>query len=95
MATRPIICPPGTIPGFVFFKDKFVLDEGSAKTTFFNLSDILVGVSAYSRIKISLKANNSVMLSQTDLVDSEGFVRWIAIKVLYRSEEHTSELQSH
>jgi hypothetical protein len=83
MATRPIICPPGTVPGFVFFKDKFVLDEGSVKTTFFNLSDILLGVSAYSRIKISLKSSTSVMLSQTDLVDNEGFVRWIAIKVLY------------
>jgi hypothetical protein len=83
MATRPIICPPGTVPGFIFFKDKFVLDEGGIKTTFFNLSDILLGVSAYSRIKISLKSNNSVMLSQTDLVDNEGFVKWIAIKVIY------------
>ena len=55
MATRPIICPPGTVPGFIFFKDKFVLDEGGVKTTFFDLSDILLGVSAYSRIKISLK----------------------------------------
>lgn len=83
MATRPIICPPAVIPGFIFFKDKFVLEEGSIKTTFFDLSSILVDVKAYSRIKISLKANTSVMLSQTDLVNNEGFVKWIAIKVVY------------
>jgi len=55
MASRPIICPPANIPGFVFFKDKFVLEEGNttAKVTFFNLSDILLQVKAYSRIQIS------------------------------------------
>ena len=88
MATRPIICPPAVIPGFIFFKDKFVLEEGSIKTTFFDLSSILVDVKAYSRIKISLKANTSVMLSQTDLVNNEGFVKWIAIKVVYLSLIH-------
>ena len=62
MATRPIICPPGTIPGFVFFKDKFVLDEGGIKTTFFNLSDILLGVSAYSRIKIRKEQSIIIMI---------------------------------
>ena len=87
MASRPIICPPANIPGFVFFKDKFVLEEGNttAKVTFFNLADILLQVKAYSRIQISLKSNTSVMLSQTDLTDNKGFVRWIAIKVKYPS----------
>lgn len=83
MATRPTICPPPSIPGFVFYKDRFVLEEGNTKTTFFDLSSILLGVSAYSRIKITLKPSTSVLLSQSDLVDNEGFVRWIAIKAVY------------
>ena len=83
MATRPIICPPYPVPGFIFFKDKFVLEEGSVKTTFFDLSSILSGVTSYARIKISLKANTSVLLSQSDIVDEKGFARWIAIKVIY------------
>lgn len=83
MATRPIICPPSVPPGFIFYKDKFVLEENSSKTTFFDLSKILIGVTAYSRLKITLKSNTSVMLSQSDLVDNEGFVRWIAIKAMY------------
>lgn len=83
MATRPIICPPYPVPGFIFFKDKFVLEEGSVKTTFFDLSSILSGVTSYARLKISLKANNSVLLSQSDIVDDKGFARWIAIKVVY------------
>lgn len=85
MATRPIICPPANIPGFIFYKDKFVLDSGTVKTTFFDLSNILSGVSAYARIRISLKSGTSVSLSQTDLVDEKGFVRWIAVKVKYPS----------
>jgi hypothetical protein len=88
MATRPIICPPSIPPGFVFYKDKFVLEEGGQKTTFFDLSQILIGVSAYSRLKITLKSNSSVMLSQSDLVDNEGFVRWIAIKAVYPAPEN-------
>ena len=83
MASRPIICPPGTIPGFIFFKDKFVLDESNVKTTFFDLSSLLIGVTAYSRMRINLKSNTSVMISQNDLVDDKGFARWIAIKVKY------------
>lgn len=85
MATRPIICPPSNYPGFIFFKDKFVLEEGSVKTTFFDLSKLLIGVTAYSRLKITLQPSTSVLLSQSDLVDSEGFVRWIAIKAVYPS----------
>ena len=83
MATRPIICPPSNYPGFVFYKDKFVLEEGNTKTTFFDLSSLLIGVNAYSRIKITLQPSSSVLLSQSDLVDGEGFVRWIAIKAVY------------
>jgi len=83
MATRPIICPPLTPTGFVFFKDKFVLDDGVTKTTFFDLSKILVGVSAFSRLRINLKSSTSVTISQTDIVDTEGFVKWIAIKCVY------------
>jgi hypothetical protein len=83
MATRPIICPPSNFPGFVFYKDKFVLEEGNTKTPFFDLSSLLLGVSAYSRLKITLQSSTSVLLSQTDLVDNDGFVRWIAIKAVY------------
>ena len=83
MATRPIICPPAVPPGFVFYKDKFVLEEGNTKTTMFDLSKILVGVTSFSRLKITLKPLTSVMLSQTDISDVEGFVRWIAIKAVY------------
>lgn len=83
MATRPIICPPYPLPGFIFFKDKFVLEENNVKTTFFDLSSILAGVTSYSRLKISLKANTSVLISQSDIVDNKGFARWIAIKVVY------------
>ncbi len=85
MATRPIICPPSNPSGFVFYKDKFVLEEGGIKTTFFDLSSLMLGVSTYSRIKIALQASSSVMLSQSDLSDNEGFVRWIAIKASYPS----------
>lgn len=83
MATRPIICPPLVYPGFVFYKDKFVLDQDNKKTTFFDLSQLLIGVSSYSRLKITLQPSTSVLLSQSDLVDNEGFVRWIAIKADY------------
>lgn len=84
MATRPIICPPSNFPGFIFYKDKFVLqDEAGGKTTFFDLSKLLLGVTAYSRLKINLRPSTSVMLSQSDLVDNQGFVRWIAIKAVY------------
>ena len=85
MASRPIICPPANIPGFVFFKDKFVLEEGNttSKITFFNLANFILPVKAYSRMRISLKSNTSVMISQTDLADDKGFVRWIAIKVKF------------
>lgn len=85
MASRPIICPPGTVPGFIFFKDKFVLDENNVKTTFFDLSKLLIGVTAYSRMRINLKPSTSVMISQNDLVDDKGFARWIAIKAKYPS----------
>jgi len=84
MATRPIICPPN-LPGFIFYKDKFVLEEGNTKTTLFDLSSLLIGVSSYSRLKITLQPSTSVLLSQSDLVDNEGFVRWIAIKAVYPS----------
>lgn len=83
MATRPIICPPANFPGFIFYKDKFVLEEGNTKTTFFDLSSLLIGVTAYSRMKITLQPSTSVLLSQSDLVDNDGFVRWIAIKAVY------------
>jgi hypothetical protein len=43
----------------------------------------LVGVTSYARLKISLKANSSVLISQSDIVDEKGFARWIAVKVVY------------
>jgi len=41
MATRPIICPPVPANGFIFYKDKFVLEEDYNKTTFIDFSDML------------------------------------------------------
>jgi hypothetical protein len=83
MATRPIICPPVPANGFIFYKDKFVLEEDYNKTTFIDFSDMLDDVVAYSRMRITLKSGKSVKISQTDLGDDNGYVRWIAVKVKY------------
>ena len=82
MATRPIICPPTPPNGWVFFKNEFVLEENFNYTTFFNFKDLVFGVETYSRLQITLKRNKSILLSQTDIA-TEGFVRWIAVKVQY------------
>jgi hypothetical protein len=82
MATRPIICPPTPPNGWVFFKNEFVLEEDFNYTTFFNFKDLVFGVETYSRLQITLKRNKSILLSQTDIA-TEGFVRWIAVKVQY------------
>jgi hypothetical protein len=82
MATRPIICPPIPANGWIFFKSNFGLEEDYANTTFFNLKDLNFGVVSYSRLRITLKRTKSIKLSQTDIA-TEGFVRWIAVKVQY------------
>jgi hypothetical protein len=83
MATRPKICPPANIPGFIFFRDKFVLQEDFVNTTFFDFSKMIDVVTAYSRSQITLGPNKSVMFTQSDIGDAQGFVRWIAVKVRY------------
>ena len=66
MATRPIICPPQPIDGFLFRKDKFVLEEDYNITNFFDFSDLQDEVISYSRLKVTLKRNKSVKISQTE-----------------------------
>jgi hypothetical protein len=83
MATRPIICPPVPASGFIFFKDKFVLEEDYNMTTFFDFKNMIDVVSAYSRLRVSLDAGKSIKISQTDLADEYGYVKWIAVKVKY------------
>jgi len=83
MATRPKICPPANIPGFIFFRDKFVLQEDFVNTTFFDFSKMIDVVTAYSRSQITLGPNKSVLVTQNDIGNSVGFVRWIAVKVRY------------
>jgi len=83
MATRPIICPPQPADGFIFRKDKFVLEEDYNITNFFDFSDLYSNVMAYSRMSITLKAGKSVKISQTDIGDDNGYVKWIAAKVRY------------
>jgi hypothetical protein len=82
MATRPIICPPIPQPGWVFFKDQFVLEEDYVNTPFFDFKKLKVDVMSYSRLRITLKRSKSVTLSQTD-IGLDGFVQWIAVKVKY------------
>lgn len=82
MATRPIICPPIPASGWIFFKSSFGLEEDYINTSFFDLKNLYFGVVSYSRLKITLKANRTIKLSQTD-IGTEGFVRWIAVKVQY------------
>ena len=82
MATRPILCPPIPTNGWVFFKNQFVLEEDFNYTTFFNFKDLAFVVQDYSRLMITLKRTKSIKLSQTD-IGTEGFVRWIAVKVQY------------
>jgi len=88
MATRPIPCPPAVPNGWVFFKDQFVLEQDYQYTTFFNFKDLAFGVVAYSRLRISLKRGRSVKLSQSN-IGTEGFVRWIAVKVQYPAPKNT------
>ncbi len=83
MATRPIICPPQPIDGFLFRKDKFVLEEDYNITNFFDFSDFQDEVISYSRLKVTLKSGKSVKISQTDIGDDNGFVKWVAVKVKY------------
>ena len=83
MATRPIICPPFPPNGFLFKKDKFVLEEDYNITNFIDFSNMVSEVSSYSRLKVSLKAGRSVKVSQTEIGDFNGFVRWVAVKVRY------------
>lgn len=83
MATRPIICPPVPPNGFLFIKDKFVLEEDYNITNFIDFSNMTSEVVSYSRLKITLKAGKSVKVSQTDIGDVNGFVRWVAVKVRY------------
>lgn len=82
MATRPIICPPNPPNGWVFFKNQFMLEEDYQYTPFFNFKDLAFDVESYSRLRITLKRNKSIKLSQTD-IGTDGFVRWIAVKVQY------------
>lgn len=83
MATRPITCPPNSQNGFIFNRDKFVLEEDFNKTIFIDFKDLLDDVVAYSRLRISLNAGKSVKISQTDIGDINGYVRWIAVRVNY------------
>lgn len=83
MATRPKICPPYPLPGFIFFRDKFVLQEDYINTTFFDFSKMIDVVTAYSKSQITLGPNKSVFVTQGDIGDAQGFVRWIAVKVRY------------
>jgi len=87
MATRPIICPPITPNGWVFFKNQFALEEDFNYTTFFDLKDFSFAVESYSRLRIVLRRNKSITLSQTD-IGTDGFVRWIAVKVEYPSPKN-------
>jgi hypothetical protein len=94
MATRPIICPPIPANGWIFFKSNFGLEEDYANTTFFNLKDLNFGVVSYSRLRITLKRTKSIKLSQTDIA-TEGFVRWIEVKVQYPATNGTPQIQKY
>jgi len=83
MATRPITCAAGNQDGFIFFRDKFILEEDNSKVTFFDFKDMLDEVVAYSRLKVTLKAGRNIKISQTDVGDENGYVKWIAVKVKY------------
>jgi len=82
MATQPIICPYEEVPGFRFFRGNLVLDDGktSSPPVYMYLSDIISEVTSFSKSSVTVRPSSCILLSQTDIGDSLGYVSFIAIR---------------
>lgn len=83
MATRPKLCANQDLPGITFNKDSVIASEADGISKLFDLSSVKFTASAFSKSKITLKPEQSARISQSDITDTNGYVKLVVIKVQY------------
>lgn len=90
MATRPTICPPSPPDGFLFVRGDLDLQFSGILSEMLDLSDFFLDITSFSKVRYKLGANDSFILSQSDIGDDEGYVRFIVFKVTFPDNTTTT-----
>ena len=90
MATRPTICPPSPPDGFLFVRSELDLQLSGSLLEMIDLSDFFLDITSFSKVRYKLGASDSFLLSQSDIGDDDGYVRFIVFKVIFPENTTTT-----
>jgi len=90
MATRPTICPPSPPDGFLFVRSELDLQLSGDLFEMLDLSDFYLDVSSFSKVRYKLGPSDAFLLSQVDIGDDDGYVRFIVFKVVFPENTTTT-----